>query len=45
MGLLIVDESKCKKDAICVGECPMAIIKLKDGDGFPELVPGASRCA
>ena len=40
MGLLIVDENKCKKDRICVGECPMAIIKLKDGDGFPELVPG-----
>lgn len=38
--MLIVDEKKCKKDAICVGECPMAIIRLKDGDGFPELVPG-----
>ena len=43
MGLLIVDESKCKKDAICVGECPMAIIKFKDGDGFPELVPGGEQ--
>jgi len=43
MGLLIVDENKCKKDAICVGECPMAIIKFKDGDGFPELVPGGEQ--
>ncbi len=43
MGLLIVDENKCKKDRICVGECPMAIIKLKDGDGFPELVPGGEQ--
>lgn len=40
MGQLIVDGNKCKKDGICAGECPMAIIKLKDGDGFPELVPG-----
>ena len=43
MGLLIVDEKECKKDGICVGECPMGIIKLKDGDGFPELVPGGEQ--
>jgi nitroreductase/NAD-dependent dihydropyrimidine dehydrogenase PreA subunit len=43
MGLLIVDESKCKRDGICAGECPMAIIRLKDGDGFPELVPGGEK--
>ncbi|MBW1779932.1 MAG: nitroreductase family protein [Deltaproteobacteria bacterium] len=40
MGLLIVDENKCKKDGICAGECPVAIIKLKKDGGFPELVPG-----
>jgi len=40
MGLLIVDEDKCKKDGICAGECPMAIIRLKKDDGFPGLVPG-----
>ncbi len=40
MAQLIVDKNKCKKDGICEGECPIAIIKLKDGDGFPELVPG-----
>ena len=43
MGLLIVDEKKCKKDGICVGECPMGIIKLKDGDSFPELIPGGEQ--
>jgi nitroreductase/NAD-dependent dihydropyrimidine dehydrogenase PreA subunit len=43
MGLLTVDENKCNKDAICVGECPMAIIRLKDGDGFPEMVPGGEQ--
>jgi len=40
MGLLIIDETKCKKDGICARECPMVIIKLKDGHGFPEMVQG-----
>jgi nitroreductase/NAD-dependent dihydropyrimidine dehydrogenase PreA subunit len=40
MGLLIIDETKCKKDGICAGECPMALIRLKDGKGFPEIVQG-----
>ncbi len=40
MGLLIIDESKCKKDGICASECPMAIIKLEDDDSFPGIVPG-----
>lgn len=40
MGILIVDEEKCNKDGICVADCPVAIIRLKDGNGFPELVPG-----
>ena len=40
MALLIIDETKCKKDGICTRECPMGIIKLKDGNGFPEMVPG-----
>jgi nitroreductase/NAD-dependent dihydropyrimidine dehydrogenase PreA subunit len=40
MGLLIIDETKCEKDGICERECPMVIIKLKDGNGFPEIVPG-----
>jgi nitroreductase/NAD-dependent dihydropyrimidine dehydrogenase PreA subunit len=43
MGLLIVDESKCKKDGICARECPMAIIKLKDKESHPELAPGDER--
>ena len=40
MGLLIIDETRCKKDGLCTRECPMVIIKLKDGNGFPEMVPG-----
>lgn len=40
MSLLIIDESKCKKDSICVHECPMGIISLGKDKGYPELVPG-----
>ena len=40
MGLLIVDENKCKKDGICARDCPTAIIKLKEKESFPEIVPG-----
>ena len=40
MSLLIIDQEKCKKDEFCIRECPAAIIRLSDGDGFPELVEG-----
>jgi len=40
MSLLKIDESKCKKDGICVTECPVRLIQFKDGEGFPEMVPG-----
>ena len=40
MGLLAVYESKCKKDGLCVKECPMAIIRLQEEGGFPALIPG-----
>jgi nitroreductase/NAD-dependent dihydropyrimidine dehydrogenase PreA subunit len=40
MGLLIVDESKCNQDGICARECPMAIIKVKENETYPQLVPG-----
>ncbi len=39
MGLLIIDESKCKQDEFCARECPAAIIRLPK-DGFPEIVTG-----
>jgi nitroreductase/NAD-dependent dihydropyrimidine dehydrogenase PreA subunit len=41
MGLLIIDQEKCKKDGICAKECPMAIIRLQEPEGYPELIPGA----
>jgi nitroreductase/NAD-dependent dihydropyrimidine dehydrogenase PreA subunit len=39
MGLLIIDENKCNRDAYCVRECPAVIIHLPEG-GFPEIIPG-----
>lgn len=43
MAFLTIDESKCKKDGICAGECPVAIIHQQDKDNFPELVPGGEQ--
>jgi nitroreductase/NAD-dependent dihydropyrimidine dehydrogenase PreA subunit len=40
MNLLTIDEAKCNRDGICAAECPAMIIRLKDGGGVPELVPG-----
>jgi len=40
MGLLIVDESKCKQDGFCARECPATIIHLPEDTGYPELVEG-----
>jgi nitroreductase/NAD-dependent dihydropyrimidine dehydrogenase PreA subunit len=40
MSLLIIDESKCKKDGICARECGAALIRLAQ-NGFPETVAGA----
>jgi nitroreductase/ferredoxin len=40
MGLLIIDESKCKRDGICVRDCPVSIIQLPEGKKTPEIVPG-----
>lgn len=41
MGFLQIDQSKCKKDGICVNECPTAIIQLKDKNSAPAIKPGA----
>jgi nitroreductase/NAD-dependent dihydropyrimidine dehydrogenase PreA subunit len=43
MSLLIVDESKCKQDGFCVKDCPRAIIRIKDKESYPELVPGGEQ--
>ena len=40
MSLITIDSEKCKRDGICVRECPAAIIKLKDKESLPQLVKG-----
>ena len=41
MSLLIIDENKCKQDGFCARDCPTAIIRLKDKESYPELIPGS----
>lgn len=42
MGLLIIDETRCKRDGICVRECPSVVIQI-GGNGLPEILSGAER--
>jgi nitroreductase/NAD-dependent dihydropyrimidine dehydrogenase PreA subunit len=37
MSLLILDQNKCKKDLICVNECPFGIIEVDKENGYPLL--------
>jgi nitroreductase/NAD-dependent dihydropyrimidine dehydrogenase PreA subunit len=43
MSLFVVDEEKCKRDKICVAECPLGIVQLKDENGVPEPTPDAEK--
>ncbi|MDR0311360.1 MAG: nitroreductase family protein [Acidobacteriota bacterium] len=44
MGLLIIDEKKCRKDGICARECPAAVINLSE-NSIPEILPDTeARC-
>ena len=42
MSFFIVDPDKCKRDGICVSDCPAQIIELKDQRSLPELIPGGA---
>lgn len=41
MKLFSIDETKCRKDRLCVMECPMQIIMMKNNDSIPEPVRAA----
>jgi nitroreductase/NAD-dependent dihydropyrimidine dehydrogenase PreA subunit len=43
MSLIKIDETKCKKDGICVQECPAAIIRQRDKDSFPYMSSKAAQ--
>jgi len=45
MNLFTIDEKKCKRDGICVDECPLKIIAMRDASSTPEPTPDAGeRC-
>jgi len=35
MSLFAIDHERCKKDGMCVAECPMSIIEMKEADSTP----------
>ncbi len=41
MSLFVVDSEKCKRDGICVAECPLQLIELKDRKSVPIPINGA----
>ena len=40
MGLIAIDKTRCKQDGLCAADCPTAVLRLKDKDSYPEIVPG-----
>ncbi len=43
MGFIQIDDSKCKKDGICVKECPAAIITQPDKKSRPQMIDGGDQ--
>lgn len=43
MSLFIIDEKKCKKDGICVAECPVGILEMKDPEAPPKPIRFADK--
>ena len=41
MPLITIDETKCKKDGVCIAECPVAIIERTGPDAFPRTTADA----
>ncbi len=41
MALFTVDPKKCKRDGLCVAECPGLLIEIKGEDGFPTPIAEA----
>lgn len=43
MSFLVIDQSKCNQDGICVAECPMALIALDKETGYPSMIRGREK--
>ena len=44
MNFFTVNQDKCKRDGLCVAECPMRLIELKDGLPVPSGEDAGERC-
>jgi nitroreductase/NAD-dependent dihydropyrimidine dehydrogenase PreA subunit len=40
--LIEVDETRCRRDGVCIESCPVQILAFEDADGFPAVVEGAA---
>ncbi|MCP3953689.1 MAG: 4Fe-4S dicluster domain-containing protein [Desulfobacterales bacterium] len=43
MGLINIDETRCKRDGLCAADCPTAVIHFKDKQSYPAVVPGGEQ--
>lgn len=43
MSLIQINDIKCKKDGLCVKECPVSIIRQEDKKSRPEMVAGGEQ--
>ncbi len=41
--MLNIDKNLCKKDGLCVTECPVSVISMKDRESLPEAIEGAEK--
>lgn len=43
MSFIRIDKDKCKRDGVCVAECPERVIQISGDDGFPSPTEFADR--
>lgn len=41
MSLFMIDQEKCKRDGLCVKDCPIQVITMADKDAFPSPIEDA----
>jgi len=42
MSLFTVDQKECRRDGLCVAECPAKLIEIIGKEGFPTPIDGTS---
>jgi len=41
MSLFVIDQEKCRRDGVCVAECPLSIIEMKGSTSTPAPIANA----